>query len=66
MDEELLTVHEAAKALRLSVWTLYGRVSRGQMPHVKIGRSLRFRPSDLKNLIRAGLRPAAKRGKVRK
>ncbi len=54
----LLTPHEAADYLRLTLATVYSKACRRQLPTVKVGRSLRFRRADLDKLIKAGRRPA--------
>jgi len=48
----LLTVQEAAALLALSDKTLYRMVRLGQVPHVRVGRSLRFRREELGVWIR--------------
>ena len=47
----LVTVHDAAKYLSISVSTLYGWVFQRRIPFVKIGRALRFDRADLDNFI---------------
>jgi excisionase family DNA binding protein len=42
-----LTPREAAKALAISPRTLWTRTANGEIPHVKIGRSVRYRPDAL-------------------
>ena len=39
---EVLTAAEAAKLLRVSVWTIYEMCQRGEIPHGRVGRVLRF------------------------
>ncbi len=58
----LMTPREAAEFLRWSVSTLYTYASRRRLPSVKVGRSLRFRRSDLEKLVKAGERPALRSG----
>ena len=58
MQDELLTPQEAAQYLRWTLPTIYTKSSRRQLPSVRLGRSLRFRKSDLDRTIRAGLCPA--------
>ena len=58
MHEELLTPRETAIFLRWSLATVYSYASRRRLPSVKVGRSLRFRRTDLERLVKAGLRPA--------
>lgn len=43
----LLTYDQAARALAFSKSKLYTLVGLGEIPHVKIGKSTRFRPADL-------------------
>jgi excisionase family DNA binding protein len=45
--EGLLTVQEAADYLGYAKGTVYQKVSKGEIPHVKLGRSVRFRRRDL-------------------
>ncbi len=56
-QHELLTEHEAADLLRLKVKTLQARrVSGGGVPFVKMGRSVRYRRSDVLAFIAAHIR----------
>lgn len=62
MPHDLLTVPEACKLTRWVPSTLYSKVSRRQIPFVKLGRSIRFRRSELLKLMqdvpaRHGLEP---------
>lgn len=43
----VLDVHGAAAYLRIAEVTLYRLVRRGELPHTRIGRALRFRIADL-------------------
>lgn len=52
----LMTVSEASEFLRVRHSTLYAWACRRQIQTVKVGRSLRFRRSDLEALLT--LRPA--------
>lgn len=45
--EELLTIGEAAKLLTISAKKLYRMAALGRVPHVRLGRSVRFRHEDL-------------------
>lgn len=47
----LLTVHEAARLLAVSVSTLYGWVWQRRIPFVKVGRAVRFDLVDLEAFI---------------
>jgi hypothetical protein len=56
-SHELLTETEAAEFLRQKVKTLQGRrVTGGGVPFVKIGRTVRYRRSDLIAYINANVR----------
>lgn len=44
----LLTARQAAAALSISERTLWGLTHRGDIPCVRIGRSVRYDPDDLK------------------
>jgi excisionase family DNA binding protein len=50
-QEKLINVQEAAQILCVSVSTLYGWVWQRRIPFIKIGRALRFRPTDLRCFI---------------
>ena len=41
-DDELMTVKEVAEYLKVTEWSVYQRVSRRQIPYLKMGRLLRF------------------------
>ena len=56
--DHLLKPADAAEYLGLTLATIYTKASRRQLPTVKVGRSLRFRRSDLERIVKAGLRPA--------
>lgn len=45
--ERLMTVEEAAAYLGWAVGTLYNKVQAAEVPHKKLGRSVRFRRSEL-------------------
>jgi excisionase family DNA binding protein len=47
LDHRLLTSEEVAELLRLPVSTIYELARTGRIPHLKIGRALRFSQSDL-------------------
>jgi excisionase family DNA binding protein len=51
----LLTVHEVAELLRVPVSWVYERTRRrgdGQLPHLKLGKYLRFEESSVTEFIR--------------
>jgi excisionase family DNA binding protein len=55
----LLTVSEVAQALRVSNMTVYRLVSAGELPALRVGRSVRLRVADVESylsgrLIKAG------------
>ncbi|MBA2761393.1 MAG: helix-turn-helix domain-containing protein [Segetibacter sp.] len=52
--EELLTISQAAKFLNLSNPTIYGKVSRKEIPVNKQGKRLYFYKSELAEWIKAG------------
>ncbi len=56
--DHLLRPAEFAAAVGWTLATVYAKACRRQIPFVKIGRSLRFKRSDLDKLVRQGERPA--------
>ena len=52
--EQLLTVEQAAKFLTLSVPTMYSKVSRGEISHMKRGKRLYFSQKELIEYLKAG------------
>jgi excisionase family DNA binding protein len=53
-----LTVREVATALRVSNMTVYRLVSSGELPSVKVGRSVRLRAEDVEGYLHGRLRTA--------
>lgn len=51
MDDPVLTVPEVAEYLKISISKVYHLVQRKQIPHLKIGRNVRIRESDLMKWI---------------
>jgi len=49
--EDWLNSQEAADFLKISLQSLFNRVSMGQIPYYKFGRSNRYRLSDLRKLL---------------
>jgi excisionase family DNA binding protein len=47
-DEPLLTINEVAAALRVSKMTIYRLVQAGELPAIRIGRSIRVPASALR------------------
>lgn len=52
--EQLLTIKQTAEILSLSVPTIYGLVSRGEIPHSKKGKRLYFSKQELLDWVKAG------------
>ena len=53
-QEQLLTIQEAAEFLRLSVPTLYSKVSRQELPVMKRSKRLYFSRTELLDYLKAG------------
>lgn len=53
-SEELLNVEEAAQFLKLSIPTIYSKVSRKELPVMKRGKRLYFSKSELFEYVKAG------------
>ena len=49
--DKIYTVPEVAKYLKMSESKVYYLVQRKKMPHIKIGRNVRFREKDLEAWI---------------
>jgi excisionase family DNA binding protein len=56
--EKLLTLVEATEILGLSLSTLYKYVEKSMIPHLRIGRSIRFNPSTLEMWIKSRAIPS--------
>lgn len=52
-----LTVEEAAKILKVSKYTLYELIKRGQIPVQRIGRQIRINPETIYHSIQGGISP---------
>ena len=50
-QEELLTIQDAAKRLKVSTVTIWRSLKSGALSGVKIGRIWRIRPEDLQEFI---------------
>ncbi len=50
--EEFLTVEELGRLLKVKKSTIYHWTSAGFVPHVKVGRFIRFRVSDVEQWLR--------------
>jgi PTS system nitrogen regulatory IIA component len=51
-DDELLTVVEVARWLRITPRTVYRFVHHAQLPHIRVGRGLRFKRADVEAWLR--------------
>ncbi len=47
----LLNAQDVAAALKMGLSTVYQLVERGELPSIRIGRSVRIRPEDLEKFI---------------
>lgn len=53
-SENLLTVQEAASFLTLAVPTIYSKVHKNELPHMKRGKRLYFTSADLISYVKEG------------
>ncbi len=56
IQEDLLTVHGAAVFLKLTVPTIYSKVSKGELPYMKRGKRLHFSRTELMDYLKEGRR----------
>ena len=49
--EDLLTVREASQLLRINRYLIYRLARNGDLPAIRVGRMVRFRPEDLRDWI---------------
>jgi excisionase family DNA binding protein len=64
LDKAIYTVEEVGRLLGCSPKAVYARVSRGQLPGAfRVGRSLRFRGSELLPFILEGRAPSSRRSR---
>ena len=49
----LLTAADAARTLAISQRSLWARTASGEIPHIRIGRSVRYRASSLEEYVAA-------------
>ena len=59
-SNELLSIDEACKHLKLAKPTLYGFTSKNEIPHIKRGKKLYFRRSELETWLNEGKRKSNK------
>ena len=57
MDKPFLSVSEVASRLCVSVKTAYNLVNSGQIPHVRIGGSIKVRSEDLARYLATNYHP---------
>jgi len=62
MSEEIYTVQDAAKRLRVSVYTIYRMIDEGKLPAFKVRASIRIYKSDVDAIMmrETGQRPIVK------
>jgi excisionase family DNA binding protein len=48
---DLLTIDEVSERLQISKSWIYGQLALNRFPHVKLGRALRFRESDVARYV---------------
>ncbi len=53
MSVEVMTVSEVAEYLRVNPQTVYRKAKVGELPAVRIGRSIRFRRSELEAWLKS-------------
>lgn len=53
-SEKPLSISEVAEFLNLSNSTIYGKVSRGELPYMKRGKRLYFSQAELENYLKDG------------
>lgn len=52
MQQDYLTYQEVSKLLNIKLGTLYGLVSKRQIPHIRLGhRTVRFSRDEIKNWV---------------
>jgi len=54
LTDEILTVEQVAAELQVTKWTVYNLVSRptnAALPHVRVGKQLRFRKSSVERWL---------------
>jgi excisionase family DNA binding protein len=55
MNDSILTIPEVAHYLKLSKSKVYSLVASGKIPHIKIGRNVRVRETDLETWVEDNL-----------
>lgn len=62
-EEALWDVRDIAKFLRMSEGAVYAAVERGQIPCLRLGRRLRFRPAAVQAWVEGTGGPAPRKGR---
>ena len=57
LEKEFYTVKELAELLCVKPLTIYRMVQRKELPHYKIGRSVRFRRDDIEAYLKSRRKP---------
>jgi excisionase family DNA binding protein len=52
MGDRLLTVRELAEYVRVNPFTVYRWVEQNRIPHLRVGRTLRFRLEEINEFMR--------------
>jgi excisionase family DNA binding protein len=52
MEDRLLTVRELAAYVRVNPFSVYRWVAQKRIPHLRVGRTLRFRLEDIDEFMR--------------
>jgi excisionase family DNA binding protein len=63
--DELLTANDVAQLFKISADTVYSWRYRGKIPYVKINGAVRFRPSDIDQMIEDGRRQGRNEERLR-
>ena len=53
-DKRIWRIIDVAEYLQLSVKTVYNKTSRGEIPFIKKGKTLYFRPEEIENWLLEG------------
>ncbi len=56
-ENDVLTVDEAKRILKISRKTLYSLIQSGQLPAVKVGRSWRIMAGNIEKYLRGEIKP---------
>ena len=53
-EDVILTAHELAARWKVNVWSVYAAVKRGTLPHLRVGKRLRFHLAEIEQVERQG------------